>query len=41
MVLNVLCIVFFPYIPCFTEIVDWEVQKRKAGEHQDYANDGE
>ena len=29
------------YIPCFTEIADWEVQERKTGEHQDYANDGE
>jgi hypothetical protein len=29
------------YNPCFTEIPDWEVQERKTGEHQDYANDGE
>jgi hypothetical protein len=29
------------YNPCFTEIADWEVQERKTGEHQDYANDGE
>jgi hypothetical protein len=29
------------YNPCSTEIVDWEVQERKTGEYQDYANDGE
>jgi hypothetical protein len=28
-------------MPCFTQIVDWEVQETKTGEHHDYANDSE
>jgi hypothetical protein len=26
---------------CFTHIVDWEVQEKQTGEHQDFAKDGE
>ena len=41
MVLHCLRTMFFPYMPCFTQIVDWEVQETKTGEHHDYANDSE
>ena len=38
MVLHVLRTMFFPYTPCFTQIVDWEDEERKTGEAQDYTN---
>ena len=40
MELHCLRTIFFPYMVCFAHIVDWEVQERQTGEHQDFANDG-